>query len=117
VIKILIDENLPATLGALLPCESLHATSLGAQPSDLYLWEFALRGGWTLLTKDADFFEQLALSGAPPKVIWVRTGNLRRIELERRLLVLWPKIIAMAESHDLVEIHTDKIEGIYFGPS
>ena len=102
MIKILIDENLPATISSLLPCECLHATSLGAQPSDLYLWEFARQGGSTLLTKDAVFFEQLALSGAPPKVIWVRTGNLRRVELEKRLVVLWPKITEMAETHVLV---------------
>ena len=114
--KILIDENLPATLGSLLPCDCLHATALGTQPTDLYLWEFAGQNGWTLLTKDADFFTQLALAGAPPKVIWIRTGNLRRVELENRLVILWSKIEEMAQMHDLVEVHSDKIEGISFSP-
>ena len=112
--KILIDENLPATLGSLLPCDCLHATALGAQPSDLYLWEFARQNDWTLLTKDADFFTQLALVGSPPKVIWIRTGNLRRVELEKRMVDLWPKIEEMALNHDLVEVHSDKIEGLSF---
>lgn len=92
MIRIIIDENLPATLATKLGCPCMHATELGAQPIDRQLWDYGRREGWTLLTKDANFFEQLALEGAPPKVIWVRTGNLRRLEIESLLTRLWPQI-------------------------
>ncbi len=95
----------------------MHATELGSQPTDRFLWDYARREDFTLLTKDTDFFEQLALEGAPPKVIWLRTGNLRRAELENMLLRLWPQIIGVLQTADLVEVHIDRIEGISFDPA
>ena len=115
MIRILIDENLPPTLAAKLDCPCLHATALGEQPTDKFLWDYGRREGWTLLTKDADFFEQLVLEGAPPKVIWLRTGNLRRSDLESLLTRIWPQIAALHEVVDLIEVHADRIEGITFG--
>jgi len=115
VIRVLIDENLPATLALKLGCECLHATDLASQPTDKTLWDHARRENWTLLTKDADFFEQLAINGAPPKVVWLRTGNLRRAELEAMLARRWPQITTLLNTADLVEVHTDYLEGIAFG--
>jgi predicted nuclease of predicted toxin-antitoxin system len=65
VIRLLIDENLPAALAAKLFCPCLHATALGEQPTDKLIWDHGRRDGWTLLTKDTDFFERLALEGPP----------------------------------------------------
>ena len=56
MIRILIDENLPASLAAKLDCTCMHATDLGEQPTDKQLWDHARRENWTLLTKDSDFF-------------------------------------------------------------
>ena len=56
-----------------------------SKPTDKLIWDHGRRDGWTLLTKDTDFFERLALEGPPPKVIWLRTGNLRRADLETML--------------------------------
>jgi predicted nuclease of predicted toxin-antitoxin system len=116
VIRLLIDENLPPALATKLGCPCLPVTVLGEQPTDRCIWDYGRREGWTLLTKDADFFEQLALEGPPPKVIWLRTGNLRRADLEAMLLRLWPRIASLLETADLVEVHADRIEGITFGP-
>jgi len=115
VIRLLIDENLPAALAAKLFCPCLHATALGEQPTDKLIWDHGRREGWTLLTKDTDFFERLALEGPPPKVIWLRTGNLRRADLETMPVNLWPRITSLLDSADLVEFHADRVEGIKFG--
>jgi predicted nuclease of predicted toxin-antitoxin system len=117
VIRILIDENLPATLSAKLDCVCMHATALGQQPTDKELWDYARRENWTLLTKDADFFEQLVINGTPPKVIWLRTGNLRRTDLETLLVKRWPQITSILSTADLVEVHADHIEGLSLGPA
>jgi predicted nuclease of predicted toxin-antitoxin system len=114
VIRILIDENLPATLGLRLGCDCLHATDIGEQPTDKTLWDHARQENRTLLTKDADFFEQLAINGAPPKVVWLRTGNLRRTDLENLLVKRWPQITNLLTTADLVEVHSDRLEGITF---
>jgi predicted nuclease of predicted toxin-antitoxin system len=29
-----------------------------------------------IVTKDSDFYDRLTVKGYPPKLIWVRTGNL-----------------------------------------
>ena len=115
MIRLLIDENLPPTLSTKLNCICLHVTDLGEQPTDRLIWDHGRRDGWIILTKDADFFEQLALEGPPPKVIWLRTGNMRRVDLETMLARLWPRIVSLIHSTDLVEIHPDRIEGIKFG--
>jgi predicted nuclease of predicted toxin-antitoxin system len=41
------------------------------------IWRFARDNDFALLTQDSDFERKAALRGAPPKVILVRTGNIR----------------------------------------
>ncbi len=50
------------------------------------------------------------LEGPPPKVIWVRLGNIRKRDLESTLLQLWPKIIDLIEEADLIEVHPHALE-------
>ena len=40
------------------------------------IWRFARDRGYTIVTFDADFFDLVTLKGHPPKVIWLRTGNI-----------------------------------------
>lgn len=65
-----------------------------------------------ILTRDTDFFDRIILHGPPPKVIWVRLGNMRRSALEKHLLLHWPSIIDMLESADLVEVHPHALEAV-----
>lgn len=81
----LIDENLPEKLILILGSAAVHSTQLGARLSDHDLWLYARERNGVIVTKDADFFERLAVEGTPPKVVWIRTGSLRRIELETLL--------------------------------
>lgn len=107
---LLIDENLPASLAEILPIHCTHATSLGAQPSDRQLWLHARENDWTILTRDTDFFDRMMLEGPPPKVIWVRLGNIRRKDLESMLIRLWPRISTLITDADLIEIHPGSLE-------
>jgi predicted nuclease of predicted toxin-antitoxin system len=109
---LLIDENLPISLGRLLPTPCSHATDLGDQPSDLELWHHARRMDWTILTRDTDFFDRIMLDGPPPKVIWVRLGNIRKMDLESMLQKLWPAICHLLLDADLVEVHPSSLESL-----
>jgi len=77
---LLIDGNLPLSLAKFLPVGCSHATDIGRQPTDSLLWSHARERDWTILTRDPDFFDRIMLHGPPPKVIWVRLGNIRKIE-------------------------------------
>ena len=112
--KILVDENLPAELGRSLGLDTLHATDLGFRLTDDQLWYEAKSLGCVLVTKDTDFFDRMALVGPPPKVIWARFGNMRRRDVVNLFIREWPDICRLLESSDLVEVFTNRIEGISF---
>ena len=78
--KLLLDENLSRklieSLDSVFP-DASHVSLLGLQrASDAEIWEYAARGGFTIVTHDSDFNERAILYGPPPKVIWLRTGNV-----------------------------------------
>lgn len=107
---ILIDENLPRSLGDQLGETCVHASEIAAQASDTELWQYARERNWIILTRDTDFFDRLILSGNPPKVVWVRLGNLRKSELIEVLRTKWKAIRKLIESADMVEVHPERLE-------
>jgi len=113
-VNLLVDENLPVNLGRDCAKSVLHATQLGARLTDSQLWQEAIRRSCVLVTKDTDFFERILLRASPPKVIWVRTGNLRRKDLETLFLRHWPAIRSLIQSADLVEVFEDRVEALSF---
>lgn len=114
--KLLIDENLPLSI-AQKCCESVHACQLGAQLSDYELWNVARLKDLVILTKDTDFFDRMVNEGPPPKVIWLRIGNMRRAHLESFFEFCWSTISAHLEEYDLIEVFADRIEGLIFSRS
>jgi predicted nuclease of predicted toxin-antitoxin system len=81
-VKVLVDNNLPVTLGERLRPRfpgSIHLRELHYQRApDEFIWKYAAEHGFTLLTKDYDFCRYSDLYGHPPKVVWVGIGNQRR---------------------------------------
>lgn len=78
--RLLFDQNLSYRL-----CEQLadlypgssQARLLGlARASDELIWETAKREGYVIVTQDVDFVNLSLLKGPPPKVVWLRCGNL-----------------------------------------
>lgn len=88
--KLLLDENISRRLIPQLDPAypgSTHAALIGLErASDLVLWEYARRNDFVLVTKDADFYEMSLLRGAPPRVIWLRVGNVTKTTIARLLL-------------------------------
>ena len=70
-----LSEELVTKLADLFP-ESLHVRLLGAGgAADAAVWELAREHQCVLVTKDEDFHRLSVLRGAPPLVVWLRTGN------------------------------------------
>jgi predicted nuclease of predicted toxin-antitoxin system len=85
-VKLLFDHNLSPRLikrlADLYP-DSSHVHLLGLdQSEDEEVWESARRGGFLIVTKDADFSDLCLLQGFPPKVIWIRRGNCKTAAIE-----------------------------------
>ena len=77
--KLLFDENLSGRLVERLRAAypgSTHVDLVGLQGStDAQIWEFAVREGYAIVSKDNDFRQLSFLYGAPPKVVWLSVGN------------------------------------------
>lgn len=108
----LIDVNLPRHFTLWRDSAYLHQCDLGDDWPDSKIWKFAQEKDLTIITKDSDFSSRIIFHTPPPKVIHVRLGNLKIKQLEDALSAIWPDIIALNKTHKLVNIFTDRIEGI-----
>jgi len=43
---------------------------------DIDIWDFARKNDYVIVTFDADFYDIGIINGCPPKIVWLRTGNL-----------------------------------------
>ena len=106
--RFLIDAQLPPVLAIFLKTaghEAQHVEELGllAAP-DREIWDHAKMTGAVIVTKDADFAALTTLSDKP-QVVWLRFGNTRKAELERRLGVALHRIVnALRQGERLVEV-------------
>jgi predicted nuclease of predicted toxin-antitoxin system len=53
---------------------------------DKEIWDFAKKNNYSIVTFDSDFGNLSALYNHPPKIIWLRTGNLNTSDLIKFLL-------------------------------
>lgn len=108
----LLDQNLPGRLKFTPSLPVVQATGIGESPTDSQLWEYAKKYQLAIVTKDADFSDRIILQEPPPWVIHIRFGNLRRHEFHTTLQRAWPQAEALLPRHKLVNIYTDRVEGI-----
>lgn len=77
--KLLLDENLSRRIVPLLQQNYPDSTQVVLvsleRANDIAIWEFARNNDYVLVTKDSDFHELSLLYGAPPKIIWIKSGN------------------------------------------
>ena len=78
--RLLFDQNISHKVLAMLPEQYQGSTSVKLEGlwdnSDREIWEFARKNNYTIVTQDSDFNDLNLLLGFPPKIIWVRCGNL-----------------------------------------
>lgn len=44
--------------------------------SDMLIFDFARKNNFAIVTFDSDYLDLHLVKGLPPKIIWMRTGNL-----------------------------------------
>ena len=77
--KLLFDQNLSPHLPRYLIKEfpnSLHVRDVGlACADDWAVWSYAKDNDLVIVSKDSDFHQMSFTFGAPPKVVWIQSGN------------------------------------------
>ncbi|WP_017733714.1 DUF5615 family PIN-like protein [Nafulsella turpanensis] len=78
--KLLFDQNISPKivkqLEDIFP-EAKQVRHLGLEnASDIQIFEFAKKNGYAVVTFDSDFVDLNVIKGFPPKIIWLKTGNL-----------------------------------------
>jgi len=99
--KFLFDQNISHRILRLLPAEfsgSAHVKSEGLYNlPDRQIWEYAKTYGYIIVTQDSDFNDLNLLYGTPPKIIWIRTGNLKTLVLLDVLISNYREILNFSE--------------------
>ena len=88
--KLLLDQNLSRRILPQLGdafSDAQHVVHLGVdRDDDIAIWDYAKEHGYVIVTKDKDFLQRSVLLGHPPKVIHLRLGNCRVMDIAKLLL-------------------------------
>lgn len=71
------------------------------------IWEYAKAHGYVIATRDSDFHEMSLLCDAPPKIIWLKSGNRSKVAILNSLVHHAESIenLLVAEGKACVEIY------------
>ena len=93
--RLIADENISWRLKKLIPLWDIlppNEIRPYQQLTDIVIWRFAKDNQYTILTFDEDFSELQNLYSYPPKIIWLRTGNVSTTEIAAILIRLTAEI-------------------------
>lgn len=100
--KLLFDQNLSSRLVQALQDlypDSTHVKNVGLESADdAAVWEYAKEHGFTITSKDLDFWQLSFTLGQPPKVVWVQLGNCTTSDVERALRSRFNDLIAFDQN-------------------
>jgi predicted nuclease of predicted toxin-antitoxin system len=99
--RLIADENISWRIKKLIPqWDILPANEIkpGERLADSFIWRFAKENQYHILTFDEDFSELQNLFSFPPKIIWLRTGNISTKMICDKLADLESEIISFIEN-------------------
>lgn len=88
--KLLLDQNISFRVAKELEfvfpgMQQVRKLGLENRP-DREIWEYARHEEFVLVTFDSDFYDLSLAYGHPPKIIWLKTGNMTTRMLVKLLL-------------------------------
>lgn len=99
--KLLFDQNISYRIVNKLIDKfpnSKHVAEVGKNDKDdIDIWQFAKNEEFTIVSFDSDFYDISLIKSCPPKIIWIRTGNLTTNQV-LNLLIAHEEAI-----HDFIE--------------
>ena len=103
-IRLIIDENISWRLKKLFPDWQIlpsNEIKTDMHLTDRMIWQFAKTNNYIILTFDEDFSELQNLYSFPPKIIWLRTGNVNTNEIAALLSSLQEEIVKFIDDKNL----------------
>ncbi|MCL6260640.1 DUF5615 family PIN-like protein [Aquiflexum sp. TKW24L] len=102
--KLLFDQNISPKivnqLGKDFP-DSRQVRHIGLEDaSDIVIFDYAKNNGYTIVTFDSDFVDLNIIKGIPPKIIWLKTGNLASKSISELLIRNLPALHKFLESRE-----------------
>jgi len=89
--KLLFDQNISFRIVKLLSTVFPNSTQVRLagleDATDIAIWEYAKANNFVIVTFDADFYDISLLRNHPPKIVWLRAGNLSTQEIAYLLTV------------------------------
>ncbi|HEY5510496.1 MAG TPA: DUF5615 family PIN-like protein [Prolixibacteraceae bacterium] len=112
--KFLFDQNISHRILQLLPDNFIGSTHVKSEGlinlPDRHIWEFAKKQGFIIVTQDSDFNDLNSLYGFPPKIIWIRTGNIKTLALLEVMINNYLEIQHFAEDENFGCFEINKIK-------
>lgn len=107
--RFIVDAQLPRRLAHWLAARGhdvLHTLDLpdGNRTPDAAIVELACRDDRIVVTKDADFVSSHLLTGRPPKLLLMATGNIANADLQHLLADNIEVLEDALASHQFVEL-------------
>lgn len=103
--KFLFDQNISHKILKFIPSQFSASSTVKKEgllnATDREIWDFAKKNGYIIVTNDSDFN---LLYGFPPKIIWIRTGNLATQNLASLLI---------GNSKEIIKFNADEDYGCF----
>ncbi len=112
--RLLFDQNISFRITNILvdifpDCK--HVSDCGLMDSDdLDIWGYARKNNYSIVTFDADFYDISVINGHPPKIIWLRSGNLTTKGIVKLLMKNKNMIQRFLENEDYKDASCLEIE-------
>lgn len=110
--KLLFDQNIfPRIVKQLSGTfrDSTQVRFVGLQDAaDSEIFEFAKMNDFAIVTFDSDFIDLNVIKGIPPKIIWLKTGNLTTKSIRDLLDKNLTKIKQFLEAEELERLELIK---------
>ena len=112
--KFIVDAQLPKALSDFIKSyglDSIHTIELPDKnkTQDGFITRLATEEQRIVITKDADFLETYVLTKEPPKLLLIKTGNIRNSELISLFEKNIELIVELFSTHSLIEVTKTEI--------
>jgi predicted nuclease of predicted toxin-antitoxin system len=89
----------------------IHVSECGLLDcEDPEIWQYAKDNDFVIVTFDSDFYDISIINGYPPKIIWIRTGNLTTIEISQLMINNQKIINSFLDTDEFKEIACLELE-------